>query len=190
MNIKDQYSQIAIEFSKTRYKKWNCVNNFLSNVKSTDKILELGCGNGKNIIDFKDQSIGVDICPEFCRICKNKGLHVIESDILNVNFTNESFDYILCVAVIHHFKNEEDKIKLLNIINNLLKKGGKALITCWTTDEIAYNFSHGDNFVKFNKTLRYYYIFSPNELSNLCKKIYNNIENYNECYNEIVIINK
>ena len=72
--VKDQYSRIASDFSKTRTKKWNCVNNFLSDVIKSDKILELGCGNGKNIYDIKDQSIGIDICPEFCKICRDKGV--------------------------------------------------------------------------------------------------------------------
>ena len=186
--IKEQYSTIAYDFSKTRYKKWNCVNKFLNNITKTDIILELGCGNGKNIYDIKDQSIGVDICPEFCKICRDKGINVIESNVLDVNFSNESFDYILCIAVIHHIKDETDKLKLLNIIKKTLKKGGTALITGWTTQEVSRILVHGDNIVKFGKNERYYYIFQQYELYNLCKKVFDNVYYNFECYNDIITI--
>jgi len=188
--VKEQYSLIASDFSKTRTKKWNCVNNFLSDITKTDKILELGCGNGKNIYDIKDQSIGVDICPEFCKICRDKGINVIESNILNVDFPEESFDYILCIAVIHHIKEEADKIKLLNIIKKILKTNGKALITGWTTQESMRNLVHGDNIIKFGKNERYYYIFNQYELYDLCKRIFDNISYKFEYYNDIITITK
>lgn len=188
--VKDQYSLIASDFSKTRYKKWDCVNDFLSNVDKTDKILELGCGNGKNIYDIKEQSIGVDICPEFCKICRDKGINVIESNILDVNFPEESFDYILCIAVIHHLKEESDKIKLLNIIKKILRKNGKALITGWTTKESTRNLVNGDNIVKFGKNERYYYIFHQYELYELSKKIFDTITYKFECYNDVIVVTK
>jgi len=188
--VKEQYSIIASDFSKTRYKKWNCVNNFLSNIVKTDSILELGCGNGKNIYDIKEQSIGVDICPEFCKICRDKGIAVIESNVLDVDFPEESFDYILCIAVIHHIKEEDDKIKLLNIINKILKTNGKALITGWTTQEPTRNLVHGDNIVKFGKNERYYYIFQQYELYNLCKQVFNNTDYSFECYNDVIVVTK
>ncbi len=188
--VKDQYSRIASDFSKTRTKKWNCVNNFLSDVIKSDKILELGCGNGKNIYDIKEQSIGIDICPEFCKICRDKGINVIESNILDINFPEESFDYILCIAVIHHLKGEADKIKLLNIIKKILKKNGKALITGWTTQEPTRNLVNGDNIVKFGKNERYYYIFHQYELYNLCKQIFDNITYKFEYYNDVITVYK
>lgn len=190
--VKNQYSKIAKDFSKTRYKKWTCVNNFLTNIINSDKILELGCGNGKNIFDIKDQSIGVDICPEFCNICREKGINVIESNVLDVNFNNESFDYILCIAVIHHLKEEKDKIKLLNIIKNALKKNGKALITGWTILEPSRELVHGDNIVKFRENERYYYIFNQYELYKLCEQVFINcnLEYSFECYNDVITITK
>lgn len=188
--VKEQYSRIASDFSKTRTKKWNCVNNFLSDIIMSDKILELGCGNGKNIYDIKDQSIGIDICPEFCKICREKGINVIESNILDVNFPEESFDYILCIAVIHHIKEEADKIKLLNIIKKILNKNGKALITGWTLQESNRNLVHGDNIVKFGKNERYYYIFHQYELYNLCKQIFDNITYKFEYYNDVITVYK
>lgn len=185
--VKNQYSTIAKSFSKSRYKKWLCVDNFLKDIKSTDYILELGCGNGKNIYDIKQQSLGVDICPELCNICKEKGISVIESNILDFN-TDLKFDYILCIAVIHHLSNLEDRIKLIKKIKSFLKENGKAIITCWNTNETKYRFIHGDNLVKFGQINRYYYIFEPNELYNLCKNEFTIINNYEECFNDIVIL--
>lgn len=188
-DVKQQYSIIASSFSKTRYKKWQCIDNFLQNIQPNETILELGCGNGKNIINYKLQSTGVDICPELCAICKNQGINVIESNILDFN-SDILYDYILCVAVIHHFSKLEDKNKLLDKIKSLLKPSGKAIITCWLTTEPRYNLTHGDNFIKFGQINRYYYIFEPNELYNLCKNKFNIVNNYDEEFNDIVIVSK
>ena len=185
--IKEQYSIIAKSFNKTRFEKWDCVLKFLQDVKSTDKILELGCGNGKNIYDLTDQSLGVDICPELCDISRSRGVTVIESDILLFN-TYEKYDYILCVAVIHHLSNFDDRVKLLRKIKSFLKEDGKALITCWTTNEVGRDFSHGDNYVKFGSINRYYYISEPTELLYMCRKEFNIIEYYQEYYNDVIIV--
>jgi hypothetical protein len=81
----------------------------------------------------------------------------------------------------------EDRIKLLKIIYDLLEDGGKAIITCWTIEEKSHNFKHGDNYVKFGSIDRYYYIFDPLELYNMCKNIFKNIEYKTEFYNDIVM---
>ena len=63
--VKEQYSRIASDFSKTRYKKWNCVNNFLNDIIKTDKILELGCGKGEYTVALAkkyDALVMVDEC--------------------------------------------------------------------------------------------------------------------------------
>jgi alkylated DNA repair protein alkB family protein 8 len=83
MDIEYIYNQITESFSRTRYKKWSCVNNFLKQVKENDKIIELGCGNGKNIIEYSNQSFGVDLSKNLVDVCKRRGLNVVHGDILN-----------------------------------------------------------------------------------------------------------
>jgi SAM-dependent methyltransferase len=182
----NNYSSFAHEFDKTRYNKWKCIHMFCKNINKYDLVLELGCGNGKNIIDIPN-SIGVDICFEFCKICNTKNIQTICSNILNINF-NVKFDYILCVAVIHHLKTIPERMQLLQIVKSHLNNNGKAIITTWLITYSKRKFNYGDNIVKFNSFDRYYYIFNDNELYNLCKLFFTNIEYYEECDNGIYIL--
>lgn len=187
-SVEETYNQIAHSFSRTRYKKWNSVNQFLSTVESHHKILELGCGNGKNLIDHTSQSIGVDISSELCKICESRGIHVINQDILDIEFEENSFDYIMCIAVIHHFQNIEDQKKIIQKIYKFLKPGGKALITGWNISEERYQFVHGDNYVKFGLSTRYYYIYNVEELKELVENTIqpSHLEYTNENFNDTV----
>ncbi len=188
ISVEETYNTIANSFSRTRYKKWNSVNQFLSTVEPHHKILELGCGNGKNLIDHTNQSIGVDISEELCKICISRGINVIHEDILKVEFEENSFDYIMCIAVIHHLKNIEDQKKIIEKIFKFLKPGGKALITGWNISEERYKFVHGDNFVKFGYSTRYYYIYNVGELKELIENTIqvSHIQYTNENFNDTV----
>jgi len=152
------YSPFAKDFSSTRYAKWNSVKTFLSNVKENHTILELGCGNGKNLIGYESQSIAIDLCPELCEITKSRGIETHCMDVLDFK-SEEKFDFILCIAVIHHLKTQQERQKLIRIILQSLKNDGKALITTWTPSKYPY----GDNNITFRGHPRFYYVYPPNE---------------------------
>ena len=80
---KKTYNDIAIEFSETRAYVWQCVKDFTKFINCSNKehesfILEIGCGNGKNMeylnknIDSECNVIGIDNCENFIEICKKK----------------------------------------------------------------------------------------------------------------------
>ena len=106
---KKTYNDIAKEFSETRAYAWQCIKDFanlIKNNKINPLILDIGCGNGKNMDylqnNLKCSIIGIDNCENFIEICKKKDLSVIHSDSGSLPFDNEVFDYILCIAMFHH----------------------------------------------------------------------------------------
>lgn len=48
------YEQIAGHFSTTRHKRWPRVDEFLQSVESGAVLLDLGAGNGKNVLNRND----------------------------------------------------------------------------------------------------------------------------------------
>ena len=48
--IDSVYNKIANDFSRTRYKVWDGVKQFLDTIPVDSKIADIGCGNGKNMM--------------------------------------------------------------------------------------------------------------------------------------------
>jgi SAM-dependent methyltransferase len=170
------YDIIANDFSKTRAYVWKCVKHFIdgTNVDSEDiRVIEVGCGNGKNL-DYlskhgftKDAIYSLDSCQLFVNMVRNKGYNCSLELAQNIDrlYPSNRFDYLLCIAVIHHLPTEEERIDTITKCITLLKKGGRALFTTWAfeqsfTDNCGTVFTTskprsfpnvGDNIVSWNK---------------------------------------
>ena len=213
------YSSFANKFSETRAKenKWNLVKEFLKDVKPENSLLDLGCGNGRNYV--VSNYTGVDECKELCDLavknirsfarytvhtcepCKTVEPCEITCENIVTFETNQKFDYVICVAVLHHILNESDRRTVLRKILSFLKPNGKALITWWIPNELSKS-----SYVKKNLSLlkrgsihnipfqgkqRLYYIFKENELVNEVKTTRNFTRNFTfgqELDNEYLII--
>ena len=53
------YNEISSHFDKTRYYKWEWVTNFILETKKNATILDMGCGNGRNM-EYPRDIIGID----------------------------------------------------------------------------------------------------------------------------------
>ena len=199
--VKDVYNSIANEFSDTRYRPWTCVEEFLDNLEKDKIIGDIGCGNGKNMLYRKDLiNYGCDFSKELVKICLKQNLNVIEGDILNIPYKDNSFDYTLCIAVIHHLSTIDKRIKSINSLIRVTKPGGKILILVWALEQESNSkrkFTKQENYVDWkNKSKqllgkRYYYVFKKNELENLVSSINIKIvESFYEKGNHGIILEK
>jgi len=72
---KANYKKIAVKFSDTREKIWPEMEEFKKYIKDGDKILDLGCGNGRLIEAFRNKRVeytGMDNSKELIEIAKRK----------------------------------------------------------------------------------------------------------------------
>jgi len=181
LSIKEVYNKIANQFDYTRYRIWGSVKNFLDSLPSNSKVLELGCGNGKNMLYRNDLIIeGIDISIEQINICKKKLLKVEEGNITKLNYNDNIFDYMICIATYHHLDNDNDRQKCLKEMYRCLKKGGKILITVWAMEQpedSTFHFTKTDEMVPWkskddgNTYLRYYHIYKKEELNEEIKRL-------------------
>ena len=179
--IKDVYNNIATEFDRSRFRIWPCVYNFLDKIRDGSSMLDIGCGNGKNMtvkptLNFK----GIDLSEQLVNICKKKGLDVIEANMTSIPFSDCSFDGFISVASYHHLDNDQDRQKALDEMFRILKSGGKGLIVVWAMEQPSdsnFNFTKSDELVKWKNNVtkeifyRYYHIYRENELENEIKKL-------------------
>jgi ubiquinone/menaquinone biosynthesis C-methylase UbiE len=179
--IRNIYDNFANEFDRTRRKVWNHVSSFLDTIEPNASVLELGCGNGKNMLYRTDLNFyGVDISTEQVNICNKKNLNVIQCDITNLFFNNNIFDYMICVATYHHLDNDIDRKKCLDEIYRTLKKDGKVLITVFAMEQPYYSkfkFTKSDELIPWNKNnYRYYHIYRNGELETEILKFNNHFK--------------
>lgn len=200
-NVKDVYEEIASHFDNTRTYKWPWINEFLNNFKEQQLIYDIGCGNGRNMINNRKHInfIGIDNCIKFIDICRQKNLNVVNSNITNIPLKNNTADAIICIAVLHHLSNPQNRLTAILEMKRVLKPNGKILLSVWSKNQPSktrrtFN-SYGNNIVLWNNNgkiyERYYYIFKIDELKQLFMQAGLIIKNHKyDCGNEIFTLIK
>jgi ubiquinone/menaquinone biosynthesis C-methylase UbiE len=136
---------IAEDFSQTRQENWKEIQPFLSFLKTDDKVLDLGCGNGRlyqALASRKIKYIGLDNSQNLIDLAKKKfnvSLKEKESPLflkgdalkLKAQFPDQEFDAIISVAFLHHIPSFRLRMKILKNCFDLLKPGGFLMITVW-----------------------------------------------------------
>lgn len=180
MNIEEKnievYNKIAKEFSKSRLNRWFWIDEFFKQFDDNSNILDIGCGNGRNMSDPCLKFYGIDNCKNFIKICKERNLNVLECDMCNIPLPEKYFDGIISIASFHHLATKERRIDCLLEMKRLLKDNGRILLSIWSKNQShnkKLNFEYGDNYVPWKnkdgtiKENRYYYIFELNEIKKL-----------------------
>jgi ubiquinone/menaquinone biosynthesis C-methylase UbiE len=189
---KEDYNKIAEEFSITREETWSEINFLFDDyVIPGDKILDLGCGNGRFFELLKDKDvnyIGVDFSEKLIEIAKKKYPKVKfqVADALNLSFPNNYFDRIYSIAVLHHIPSREFKLQFLKEARRVLKPNGLLILTVWkpkskknwslflkyTTLKLIGKLERKDVFQSWGKKMeRYFHLFSEEELVDLAKEV-------------------
>lgn len=195
-NIAEMYDKISNRFDTSRVRIWNNVKLFVSYTEDTKKLLDAGCGNGKNsvyAIENNYDVIGIDISDKLLDISASKNIRVYKKNLLELDYYN-MFDKCICIAVIHHLDTLENQyLSIINLVNSL-KKYGELLISVWSyektniidkndtyTNEKYRNFIVGNNKVSWvvdnNEIIeRYYYIHNYETFTKLINMVNNTVK--------------
>ena len=103
----------------------------LCNVSDGDRVLDVGCGNGKLIFEIsrraKIKAYGVDISPKMIEVCKQRYGN-IDFDISSgedLPFDEGNFDMLTICCVLHHLNNP---IKFFSEAHRVLKEDGILIV--------------------------------------------------------------
>ncbi|XP_068627775.1 alkylated DNA repair protein alkB homolog 8 [Battus philenor] len=146
LHVHQVYEQISKHFSSTRHTAWPKVVEFLREVPAGSVLLDLGAGNGKNILNRGDilQIAGERSCGlvSECRsrTCGIPAADCVRLDLLEPCIRDGCADVIICIAVIHHFSTQTRRSQAVATIARLLRPGGRALITVWAKDQAKSNY--------------------------------------------------
>jgi len=135
---RDDYNLIAEQFASTRKFNWTDTLQPIQDLdlKIGDRVLDLGCGNGrlfklleKNQIEY----YGIDISERLIEFAKKDvpGGSFVVGDITNTPYENNFFDFVLSIAVLHHIPTDELREQSLKEVYRITKPGGKIMLTVW-----------------------------------------------------------
>ena len=138
------YNRIASHFSNTRKYIWQDLEYFKKFVDNGDKILDLGCGNGRLLKLLKDKDIdyiGIDSSKRLIEIARKswtshaRSIKFIVADVLDLPFQNNSFDKIFSIAVFHHIPSKKFRLEFLKQAKSVLKPNGLLILTAWNLQQ-------------------------------------------------------
>lgn len=119
------------EYSQNK-NKWHKETTSLPTIKRSEKVLELGVGNGKTlkaILKHKPKEVtAIDFSKEAINIAKSnksfKNVKFIKSDVRELPFKDNYFEIVVCYYTLNNLI-EKDRIKAVSEINRVLKPKGK-----------------------------------------------------------------
>ena len=181
-HVDEVYDEIAKHFAHTRNRAWPEVRDYVNNLPAYSLILDLGCGNGRNLrINKHIIDIGSDRSMPLCELATKRRRPIFCATALNIPIRDGAFDHVMCIAVIHHFASAERRIKCLSEISRVIKVGGTAFVTAWATEQHNRSFEDPDQMVPWTvdrrfgeagkKLERFYHLFKKGEFLELAKGV-------------------
>lgn len=117
------------------------LDNLLRNIpKGTKSILDVGCGNGDFLLNFKGTNYEAYGCePDFKAVefCQKRGLNVYLGDISCNEINGKKFDFITLSHVIEHVY---DLDYLIDKVKKLLSPNGKVWVAYPNTNALGLKF--------------------------------------------------
>ena len=183
------YNLIAEEFSRSRDKLWEELRFLDGYVGDSERVLDLGCGNGRLYELFRKKNVdyyGIDISERLVELAKRRypQAKFWAADALNLPFFDNFFDKVISIAVFHHVPSKESRLKFLKEAKRVLKPGGTFILIVWNLNSfnkslmfLKYglkkilkrsSLDFGDAFLPWGEeVLRYVHRFSKGELIKL-----------------------
>ena len=142
------------------------LNHFISLLPKNSKILDAGCGSGRDSAYFADEKLevtSIDIVAELINEAKNnvKNVNFKLMDMKDIKFDENTFDGIWCMSSISDVEKKDDPMVIGNF-NKIIKNNGILYISARE--------GQGEQVIEkgfFNDLPRFYAYYSQQELEEL-----------------------
>ena len=190
MDQETVWNPISEPWQKFRQKPPFEVEKFIE--KQNGKILDLGCGTGRNLfnnkkltyycVDFSIRMLG--LCENYVNDKKIKAL-LFKANCWNLPFKENYFDSCIFISTLHCIKGKRNQLNTLKEIYRVLKPGANVMISTWA-------YENNKRIGKINKEgyldwksqgkvySRYVYFYEKEELKKILTDIGFKIINFDE----------
>ncbi len=134
--VRDDYNIISKHFSETRQGLPQEYRFLADYIKNGDKILDIGCGNGRFLYALEDKHAeycGIDSSEEMIELAKQKfpEAKFFQADATDLPFEDGSFDDIISMATLHHIPGLDLRADFMSEAHRVLKNDGILILTVW-----------------------------------------------------------
>src|SRR3989344_7980635 len=153
------------------------VAEFLKN--KSGKILDLGCGSGRNFVKLKGIYDGENSCIygvdfsqnmlDYARAHANKkgfNVKLKKAEAFDLPFKENSFDAAIFAAVLHCITDAGKREKALKELFRVLKPNAEAWISVWDKNQERFKNKEKEIFIPWKydgkEHKRYYYLYDTN----------------------------
>lgn len=177
-NQQEIWEEIAPEWTQFRTRSIQEVQNFLKDKQG--KVLDLGCGSGRNFVKIKGTIYAVDFSKNMLKYAKKLAkkekikTEFIQSKASDLPFEDNFFDSAIFIDALHCINEENKRNQTIKELFRTLKPNAQALITVWSRNQKRIKNRIKETTVPWTKNEkkyeRYCYIYDQKELENLIKK--------------------
>jgi len=176
MNQKKVWNKIAQKWDEMRKKPFEQDIDFIKNQKG--KILDLGCGSGRNFVKKKNLEVyGIDFSKKMIGFAEElniaKEIKLMKKE--KIPFQDNFFDSAICIAVLHCVETEKQRMKIIKELYRVLKPDSSALVTVWSKNQKRLKNKPKEGFIPWTvrkkKYQRYTYIYEREELERQLKAV-------------------
>jgi len=116
---------------------------------SGERILDAGCGTGRNLLQLsrRGRGVGIDLSEEALRFCRSRGVVAVRGTLLELPFRDASFDGVSSFDVLYHRWVTDDRAAVREL-QRVLRPGGwllvrvPALMALWGAHDEAVHSRH------------------------------------------------
>ncbi len=176
MNQEKIWDEISPQWQKYKTQSPEFIKKFLKN--KIGKILDHGCGSGRNFTKTNGQIIAVDFSQKMLDQAKEKAeklnIKLIKANAIKLPFKDNFFDAAISIATFHCIKEKSKREKAIRELYRVLKPKSQALISVW--DKEARRFRNKSKNIKVpwtinnEKIYRDYYLYDYEEFKNILEK--------------------
>lgn len=136
--VRADYDSTAAAFSASRARVWPMMERFAALARNGDRVLDIGCGNGRAYQLFAGRAIeyeGIDVSAKLIAIARDR-YKVQLADfrvgtMLALPYDDESFEAAFAFAVLHHIPSKVRRLAALREAYRVTKPGGRFALTVW-----------------------------------------------------------
>jgi SAM-dependent methyltransferase len=138
------YQTFGGDFSSTRGQLQPGVQRIVENLEGTERILDLGCGNGNLARKLAGRGhrgsyTGLDFSLPLLQVAgsdlENLTATFLQADVTSTDWDSRlirsSTDLVVAFAVLHHIPSDEIRLRLLRKVHNLLIPNGRFALSNW-----------------------------------------------------------